>query len=235
MFHCSKILIILLSICALYNCINLPNANYMICGIDLKYGVQDAIKNPIFDQFTYQDGRTIIIQDIVYNIPDQLMVLDYPSEQQTSVNEVYTTQQYVEEATAESYSVGFNSWYSPGMFSYSKQSLYFNEEYTMEGNYTAASSLRITTYKAGFDSEARLNDLFEYELNMLPNVYNNETRDQFYNFFDKYGTVWAKEAIFGGTEEMTTSFSISVLEEETVSVVEKQLNLQFTLLSYSSA
>lgn len=213
----------------------LPNTDYIICGIDMKYGqpLETALRYPIFEPLTYNLNNTVMIGGVEYEIPDQLMVMDYPSEAKTSTNEVYTSQYIIEKSLGESYSVGFNPWFIPGMFSASDQVSYFQEMTETQASYTASSYLKVTTAKAGLKKNIKLLPEYVKELHNLPASFNNETCKQFASFFNRFGTVWSIDAIFGGSVVMSTSFSMEVLQEETIVQVQEDLNEQFLLMTSS--
>lgn len=185
--HQIKIILFLLLISVL--CVSslriLPNIESIILGRNMQIGQLDdpnSIKNPIFDNLTETKHKTIALNQTTFLVPDQVIVTDYQTEEHTSTNEVYTSQFVLQESMSFTYSGGYNSWFSPCMFSQSYNSYTFHELYQMNAMIMGSSYLRVTNYRASLDSKIKLNPFFEQQLLALPDTYNETTCPHFKTF-----------------------------------------------------
>jgi hypothetical protein len=211
-----------------------PNIESIILGRNMQIGQLDdpnSIKNPIFDNLSETKHKTIALNQTTFLVPDQVIITDYQTEEHTSTNEVYTSQFVLQESMSFTYSGGYNSWFSPCMFSQSYNSYTFHELYQMNAMIMASSYLRVTNYRASLDSEIKLNPFFEQQLLGLPDIYNETTCPHFKTFFNTFGTHYIYSCIFGGVVEMITSFSIQILQNTTIEQIEYDLNQQFFLMT----
>ncbi|ARF10264.1 membrane-attack complex/perforin MACPF family protein [Hokovirus HKV1] len=214
----------------------IPNVEYITLGYNMQIGQLDdirTIKNQVFNVLTYKEHQTTNLNGSTYLQPDQLNVFDFPTEERTSTNEVYTSTMILQESLAMSYSANYNPWFYPGMFSSSSDANYFHELFEEDFEYMATSYLRVTSYRAKLNDKIKLDSFFERQLNNLPTVYNQTTCQTFKRFFDTFGTHYVYDCIFGGVVKMTTSFSMELLQDTTIANIEKDLNTQFFLLTTS--
>ncbi|ARF11131.1 MAC/perforin domain protein [Hokovirus HKV1] len=214
----------------------IPNIEYITLGYNMQTGQLDdigTIKNQVFNVLTYNEHQTTNLNGSTYLQPDQLNVFDFPTEERTSTNEVYTSTMILQESLAMSYSANYNPWFSFGMFSSSSDANYFHELFEMNSEYVATSYLRVTSYRAKLNDKIKLDSFFEHQLNNLFSDYNQTTCQTSKRFFDTFGTHYIYDCIFGGVVKMTTSFSIELLQDTTIASIEKDLNTQFFLLTTS--
>ncbi|ARF10166.1 membrane-attack complex/perforin MACPF family protein [Hokovirus HKV1] len=229
-------ILILVTLINIYLCQELPNIDNTILGIDLQYGqpIEYSLRNPVFSLLTYFNNKTIFIDGTEYLVPDQMLILDYQTEQQKSINEVYVSSYMATMSLSESLSYGFQPLYfNYGMFSESEQVSYFNQMFEFEASYMAMSYLRITTMKTSLQN-ITFADNFKKDVLSLPE-YNKQTCKYYKVFFNTYGTHVIFDSIYGGIITMTTSFNMDILETKTIEQVQEEINYQFFLLTSSSS
>jgi N-acetylneuraminic acid mutarotase len=233
-----KQLILVFSIALLINAQypNLPNINYAGLGYNAFVGqpTLTALKYPVFSPFTYYNNQTVDIESNTFKVPDVLTCIDYPSETQKTVTQIYTSEILLQQSLYETYSYSFNPWFSMGMFSGSEQSSYFHQVNQKNAQYTATSTLEYTVYKIWYDEKNVLDTTFQKYLTMLPSTYNSTTCSYFKNFFNAFGTHFIFEAIFGGSVEAQTTFSISLLQSLTIEEIHEDIQTQFILSTQES-
>lgn len=210
----------------------IPGIPDILDGRDLKIGQLDdpgTTRNPIFNQFTYSSHKTISLNQTIYMEPNQARVEDYPTEQKTCTVDVYYSQFDLQQLMSFTYSQGYNSWFSPCMFSSSYNSYYFHELYQENGEYMASSRLQITCYKVTLNPEITLNPIFEQQLLDLPSIYNQTTCPHFKKLLETFGTHYVTSATMGGLVVMTTSFSEKIMVNTTTKDITEDLQTQFFL------
>lgn len=212
-----------------------PNADYMLRGIDLKYGspIIPSMREQIYEPFTWFNNNKIIIQNVTYIIPDQLDVINYPSGEEDLLTEVYLSEYDVQTSLAQSHSSGFGLKLLPGMYSESEESYYYREQYESYNRYTAQTSFVITVSKATVNQELQPKEKYLNWLNDLPEEFTSETCSNYDLFFDEYGTGFFNGTIFGGTYGARTDFSVDIINEKSIEEIKQDIKTQFLLMSSS--
>ncbi len=224
-------LIAIASVVGLSELTSLQGIEYMIVSYDVLSGenVQE-----IFD-LTFS-GRTVCHKGICYNIPDQFDFYDLNECDTRGKTEVITSREEWEETYSTKVTISMDA----GLFSSvsgSHSSEYKEYQSTTNEHQSATTNVYIgcdefelvvrpTTLKL---SENIYADIFKLSLE-----FNDESREDYYNFFRKYGTVWVYRAVLGGrmngnafteytylktvdevtmTEQMTASFFAQITHE----------------------
>jgi len=212
----------------------LPNSNYLLASYDFKYGqplITTSLKSIIFDYYTYNNGWSVVINNIEYAMPDQLYVLSDPYEDKQCRNQVFYTAEDVLESLFQSFTIGFNCKHINGTFSLSEQYEYFNEQYNMYASYTANSFTTILCSRMEFNDNIRLNKNFKYALNKLPANYTAETCNEYEKFITLYGTAFLGKARYGGYINMVSSYSITSTYGKSMKDIGIELSAKFMMMN----
>lgn len=215
----------------------LPGSDQLILGRNMQIGQikqQGTDRGMIFQPYTYAKHKVISLNGTTFLVADQIFAFDFSTEEQTSINEVYTSELVLQESMALSYSTGYNSWFMPGMFSTSYNSNYFRKVSQSDSQYMASSYLRITNYKAQLNleelgSELKLNPFFEQLLFSIPDSFNQSSCPHFKQLFNTFGTHYVLKATLGGADVMSTTFDEEILQDTSTKQVQYDLNQQFFL------
>jgi len=209
----------------------LNNINEMLLGFDTLTGDIVSYDYPVFEPFTYHENKTIILQNTLYKVPDQVFCLSDPMEQQTSTSSVYTSQMLLQESTASSSSYGYNSWFIPGMFSGNYATYQFQQTLEYEGQYSAKSTLLVTTHEVAMNANVKFSQNFLDSLRNLPDEFNDSTCHHYKEFFNIFGTHYRTKAKYGGEVEMSSRFDVSLIQTTSIEIIQQQLTEQFFLLT----
>ena len=182
----------------------LPGQNTAGLGYDITTG--DVMDLPVL-HYTYDAGYTWSFPeypDVVYAVPDQVYATTYPETDLVNQTYVYhDVEDIVDFQIKWSHS---SSWF--GLFSKSKETIDFSEQYYEQDDASSTNYLWVSFYKIDQSkwSGIQVDSIFQQIVGMLPRTYDASTKSSYFSFFSRYGTDYITTLHMGGTMQANVEF-----------------------------
>lgn len=185
---------------------------------------------------SYISQNSVNVGGTNYRIPDQTFGLYNLYVDSSGEAEYFTSDQQIGQSLSKELSKGFSqsSAYMQGMFSTSRDALFFEAEHSLTGGYTASTDQQVKVVTISLVGLLNTTEDFLISISNLPTSFNSNTCSLFKSFISKYGTHYLRQVLYGGVVSMNSVFSAEVLKYRETSVV-ADLEVQFKLLTCSGS